>query len=166
MPVKVWSKASNYTNVTLWYVMVWSTARWYARNWSTKKNYCYQEWRCRTRLHNQIVSIANGTAAGCSILLAQWNLCQVLAYKGHGDRYIFIWIFLSFLSPHERAIVHTHSQYVSALTAMKDFQIKQVHQNSCRFYGNMSYDSKYDGIATSQSDEGKRVAELGEDFSF
>ena len=45
---------------------------------------------------------------------------------------------------------------------MKDFQIKQVHQNSCRFYGNISYDSKYDGIATSQSDEGKRVAELGE----
>jgi len=61
---------------------------------------------------------------------------------------------------HIKAIVHTHSQFVSTLTAMKDFRIKQVHQNSCRFYANISYDPKYDGIATSQSDEGKRVAEL------
>ena len=65
----------------------------------------------------------------------------------------------TFLS-HIRSIVHTHSQYVSALTAMKNFKLKMVHQNSCRFYENLSYDPNYEGIATSQSDEGKRIATL------
>jgi len=59
-----------------------------------------------------------------------------------------------------RAIVHTHSPAVSVLTAMANFRLKAVHQNSCRFIDNMAYDVTYDGIATSQSDEAERVAGL------
>ena len=43
---------------------------------------------------------------------------------------------------------------------MKEFKIKPVHQNSCRFRNNITYDRDYNGIATSQFDEGKRVASL------
>ena len=35
-----------------------------------------------------------------------------------------------------------------------------VHQNSCRFYANIAYDREYGGIATSQSDEGARIAKM------
>lgn len=59
-----------------------------------------------------------------------------------------------------RAIIHTHSPAVSVLTAMASFQLKYVHQNSCRFIDNLTYDATYDGIATSQSDEAERVAGL------
>ena len=57
-----------------------------------------------------------------------------------------------------KAICHTHSNNVSALTSIKDFKLEMVHQNSCRFYSNLAYDREYGGIAESQSDEGARIA--------
>ena len=42
-----------------------------------------------------------------------------------------------------RAIVHTHSRFVSSLTSLDNFQIKPVHQNSCRFIKNIGYDRTY-----------------------
>jgi len=47
------------------------------------------------------------------------------------------------LNPHIRAIVHTHSQFVSLLTSLDQFKIKPVHQNSCRFLRNTAYDTEY-----------------------
>ena len=63
-------------------------------------------------------------------------------------------------NPNIKSIAHTHSKSVSALTSIKDFKLEMVHQNSCRFYGNLSYDREYGGIATSQSDEGFRIAQM------
>ena len=63
--------------------------------------------------------------------------------------------------PDIRSICHTHSKYVSILTSLKTgIEIKPVHQNSCRFLKNVKVDGKYGGIATSQSAEGARVAQL------
>ena len=63
-------------------------------------------------------------------------------------------------NPDIKAIAHTHSSSVSALTSIKDFKLEMVHQNSCRFYSNLAYDREYGGIATSQSEEGARIAGL------
>ena len=63
-------------------------------------------------------------------------------------------------NPDIKAICHTHSNSVSALTSIKDFKLEMVHQNSCRFYANLAYDREYGGIATSQSEEGARIAKI------
>ena len=63
-------------------------------------------------------------------------------------------------NPDIKAISHTHSKSVSALTSIKDFKLDMVHQNSCRFYANLAYDREYGGIATSQSEEGARIAKI------
>ena len=63
-------------------------------------------------------------------------------------------------NPDIKAISHTHSNSVSALTSIKDFKLEMIHQNSCRFYANIAYDREYGGIATSQSEEGERIANI------
>ena len=59
--------------------------------------------------------------------------------------------------PHLDAVCHTHSKYVSILSSLEKMEILLVHQNSCRFLKNVKIDEKYNGISTSQSDEGKRI---------
>lgn len=59
-------------------------------------------------------------------------------------------------------ILHTHSQYATALTMVKGGKLEMVHQNSMRFQDQIAYDESYSGLIIS-TEEGDRLADvLGE----
>ncbi|XP_012556601.1 uncharacterized protein LOC100210658 [Hydra vulgaris] len=60
--------------------------------------------------------------------------------------------------PDVNAIMHTHSEYAAALSVLDDMEIKPIHQNSCRFIGNVMYDKNYGAIAADgENDEADRL---------
>ena len=59
--------------------------------------------------------------------------------------------------PHARCILHTHSPYATALSALADPEIKPVDQNCARFYNRVAIDLEYGGIADDKA-EGERLA--------
>jgi ribulose-5-phosphate 4-epimerase/fuculose-1-phosphate aldolase len=61
--------------------------------------------------------------------------------------------------PHAPVVLHLHSPYSTALTAIEGGRVEMVHQNSARFFGQIAYDDHFNGIATA-TDEGDRMAEV------
>jgi ribulose-5-phosphate 4-epimerase/fuculose-1-phosphate aldolase len=60
--------------------------------------------------------------------------------------------------PSAKVVLHLHSPYSTALTAIKGGRLEMVHQNSARFYGEIAYDDHFNGIADATL-EGERMAE-------
>jgi ribulose-5-phosphate 4-epimerase/fuculose-1-phosphate aldolase len=60
--------------------------------------------------------------------------------------------------PSAKVVLHLHSPYSTALTAIKGGRVEMVHQNSARFYGEIAYDDHFNGIADVTL-EGDRMAE-------
>jgi ribulose-5-phosphate 4-epimerase/fuculose-1-phosphate aldolase len=59
--------------------------------------------------------------------------------------------------PGARCILHTHMPYATALTVLEDGRLAWCSQNSLRYYGRVSYDPIYGGLAL-DADEGTRIA--------
>jgi ribulose-5-phosphate 4-epimerase/fuculose-1-phosphate aldolase len=60
--------------------------------------------------------------------------------------------------PSAKVVLHLHSPYSTALTAIKGGRLEMIHQNAARFYGNVAYDDHFNGIADATV-EGDRMAE-------
>lgn len=54
-------------------------------------------------------------------------------------------------------VLHTHMPYTTALCCLQDFELKMVHQNSCRFFGDVAYDPVFNGLVLDDT-EGERLA--------
>lgn len=61
------------------------------------------------------------------------------------------------IHPSAKVVLHTHMPYATALTAVKDGELRQVHQNSARFLDECAYDRTFNGLAFDMN-EGKRLA--------
>jgi len=59
--------------------------------------------------------------------------------------------------PHAVCVLHTHMPYATALTCLRDMELKMIHQNSCRFYDEIAYDTTYKGLVLGKA-EGDRLA--------
>ncbi|KAJ1457717.1 class II aldolase/adducin N-terminal [Pelagophyceae sp. CCMP2097] len=59
--------------------------------------------------------------------------------------------------PHATCVLHTHMPYATALTSLKDMELKMVTQTSLRFYDEVAYDTEYNGLVLGQ-EEGDRLA--------
>lgn len=59
--------------------------------------------------------------------------------------------------PTAKVVMHLHSPWSTAITALKQGRLLMVHQNSARFYGEVAYDDHFNGIAEATL-EGERMA--------
>jgi ribulose-5-phosphate 4-epimerase/fuculose-1-phosphate aldolase len=60
-------------------------------------------------------------------------------------------------APQARCILHLHTPYATALSALADPEIKPIDQTTARYYNRVAYDMNYGGIADSLA-EGDRLA--------
>lgn len=60
--------------------------------------------------------------------------------------------------PKARVLLHCHPPYATALATLKDPVMKPIDQNTARFFGLVSYDHGFGGIAD-ETEEGARLAE-------
>lgn len=60
-------------------------------------------------------------------------------------------------SERAKCVLHTHMPYATTLTCIEGGQLRFLHQNSLRFYEDISYDDTYNGLANS-IEEGERIA--------
>jgi ribulose-5-phosphate 4-epimerase/fuculose-1-phosphate aldolase len=58
--------------------------------------------------------------------------------------------------PAARCVLHVHPPYATALSCLKDPQIKPIDQTSARFFNRVAIDTGYDGMAKN-ADEGLRL---------
>jgi len=65
------------------------------------------------------------------------------------------------IRPNAKVIMHTHSDYVTALSCLKDPHILPIHQSSMRFVERVAYYQQYD--VPDVIDEGKKLGEALED---
>lgn len=63
------------------------------------------------------------------------------------------------LLPRAQVLLHTHQPYATALAMLANGRIEWASHTSCRFFGRVSYDSAYDGVALSDS-IGERMASI------
>jgi ribulose-5-phosphate 4-epimerase/fuculose-1-phosphate aldolase len=61
-------------------------------------------------------------------------------------------------NPQARCIVHLHSHYATALSALKDPTLLPVDQTSCRFFNRVAVDSGFDGMGL--DDEAERLSTI------
>lgn len=61
--------------------------------------------------------------------------------------------------PQARCLLHVHSPYATALSYLKDPEIKPIDQNTARFFNRVAVDMNYGGIAHHE-EEGKRIASV------
>lgn len=59
--------------------------------------------------------------------------------------------------PQARCLLHVHSPYATALSCLKDPEIKPIDQTTARFFNRVAYDMGFDGIAH-REEEGERIA--------
>jgi len=60
-------------------------------------------------------------------------------------------------NPNASALLHTHMPAATALCCLEDMELKLIHQNACRFRGQIAYDDDYRGLVLDAS-EGDRLA--------
>lgn len=60
-------------------------------------------------------------------------------------------------APNATVVLHTHQPYVTALSLLRDNELKMCEQNSLAFYNRIAYDNAYNGLALS-AEEGTRLA--------
>jgi ribulose-5-phosphate 4-epimerase/fuculose-1-phosphate aldolase len=58
--------------------------------------------------------------------------------------------------PTSRCVLHTHMPYATAITTIQNGRLEMASQNALRFYGNISYDDDYQGLALDDA-EGRRI---------
>lgn len=58
-----------------------------------------------------------------------------------------------------RVLLHTHQPYATALAMLENGRLEWALHTTCRFYGRVSYDTDYDGVALSDS-VGERMAKM------
>jgi ribulose-5-phosphate 4-epimerase/fuculose-1-phosphate aldolase len=63
------------------------------------------------------------------------------------------------LVPRARVLLHTHQPYATALTMIANGRLEWALHTTCRFYGRVSYDNDYDGVALSDT-VGERMAKI------
>lgn len=56
-----------------------------------------------------------------------------------------------------RCVLHTHMPYATALSCLVDGRLRFIHQNTLRFWDDVSYDDGYNGLADTVA-EGMRIA--------
>lgn len=61
--------------------------------------------------------------------------------------------------PGANVVLHNHQPYTTALTLLKDGELKMCEQNALSFHNRIAYDNAYNGLALDQ-DEGDRLAGL------
>jgi len=61
-------------------------------------------------------------------------------------------------NPQARCIVHLHSHYATALSALKDPSLLPVDQTSCRFFNRVAVDIGFDGMGL--GDEAERLSTI------
>ena len=61
-------------------------------------------------------------------------------------------------NPQARCIVHLHSHYATALSALADPSLPPVDQTSCRFFNRVAVDVGFDGMGL--DDEAERLSKL------
>lgn len=66
------------------------------------------------------------------------------------------------LVPRARVLLHTHQLYATALTMIADGRLEWALHTACRFYGRVTYDNDYDGVALSDT-VGERMAKILDD---
>lgn len=54
-------------------------------------------------------------------------------------------------------VLHAHMPYATALTLLRDPELKMYSQNALQFYGQIAYDREYNGLALDKA-EGDRIA--------
>jgi ribulose-5-phosphate 4-epimerase/fuculose-1-phosphate aldolase len=61
--------------------------------------------------------------------------------------------------PEARCVIHLHSKYATALACLKDSTMYPIDMNTMRFFGRVSVDAHFAGMALSDA-EGNRIAKL------
>lgn len=61
--------------------------------------------------------------------------------------------------PQARCVMHLHSRYATALSALEDSSMPPIDQNTMRFYGRVAVDEGFEGMALTDH-EGDRLAGL------
>jgi ribulose-5-phosphate 4-epimerase/fuculose-1-phosphate aldolase len=61
-------------------------------------------------------------------------------------------------NPQARCIVHLHSHYATALSALKDPSLPAIDQTTCRFHNRVAIDTGFDGMGL--GDEAERLSTL------
>ncbi len=61
--------------------------------------------------------------------------------------------------PRAACVLHTHMRHAKWLSTVEDGRLEAIHQNGLRFFGRISYDRRFSGMATNL-EEGMRIAEV------
>lgn len=61
------------------------------------------------------------------------------------------------LAPHARCALHTHMPYATAMSMLENPRLEMAVQSAVGFYGDISYDAEYNGLAFAAT-EGERLA--------
>ncbi|GFQ70429.1 adducin-related protein C1289.14 [Trichonephila clavata] len=64
--------------------------------------------------------------------------------------------------PDVKSVMHTHMPYASTLTCLQQPELLMLHQNSCRFYERIAYDTEYSGLGESFEEGNRLGAALGQ----
>jgi ribulose-5-phosphate 4-epimerase/fuculose-1-phosphate aldolase len=64
--------------------------------------------------------------------------------------------------PYAKVVLHLHSPWSTALTAIKGGRLEMVHQNSTRFFGDIAYDDHFNGIAEATLEGDRMAKEMGD----
>lgn len=60
--------------------------------------------------------------------------------------------------PRAACVLHSHMKHASWLSMVEGGRLLPVHQNGLRYYNRVSYDDRYNGLATVE-EEGRRIAD-------
>ncbi|WP_416898565.1 MAG: aldolase [Minwuia sp.] len=60
-------------------------------------------------------------------------------------------------APQAVCVMHTHMPHTTALTLLKDSELKMCEQNALMFHDRIAYDEEYNGLSTDNA-EGERIA--------
>ena len=63
--------------------------------------------------------------------------------------------------PQARCILHLHTPYATAVSALADPEIKPIDQTTARYFNRVAYDMNYGGIADSTAEGDRLAAALG-----
>jgi ribulose-5-phosphate 4-epimerase/fuculose-1-phosphate aldolase len=63
--------------------------------------------------------------------------------------------------PQARCILHLHTPYATAVSALADPEIKPIDQTTARYFNRIAYDMNYGGIADSTAEGDRLAAALG-----
>ncbi|HSQ82500.1 MAG TPA: aldolase [Casimicrobiaceae bacterium] len=61
------------------------------------------------------------------------------------------------LHPDAHCVLHTHMPFATAITMLEGGRLEPASQEALRFYGDIAYDDRYNGLAH-EAEEGERIA--------